>query len=135
MARRRKDSTVFKPINAWLTADLEDLRLIPDAYRDVLRNYKYYKVKRIANDRIIENLYYDLENVKGVDYTKEKGTYNENARIENYYKISDHIAEREKENRVLDNVLSGLEKIKDGITDEKVKARIIEKYFTLSLDL
>ena len=135
MTRRRTDRTASDPASISLIADLEDIRLIPDAYREVLHSYSYLKTKRIVNDRIIEGLYYDLENVKGVDYTKQKGTYSEDARIERYYKISDRIEEREKENKVLDNVLNGLEKIKDGITDAEIKARVIEKYFTLKLDL
>lgn len=102
---------------------------IPPFYDELLRHYQRYLHTRQGNDAKINLLYYELEGVKGLDYTREKGTYNKDAHIEKYYSISDQISELEKQNRIIDNCLKGLELIRDSIKDSTLKAKVTQCYF------
>ena len=102
---------------------------IPEIYSTILETYERYKMAYLKNGCLLDSLYYELENVKGVDYTKEKGTYNHDAHIEKYYSISDQIAEIEKENNFISACLNGLEKIKDSIQDQEIRRKAAECFF------
>ena len=104
---------------------------IPPLYADILRQYETYKMLQLKNGCLLDMLYYELENVKGIDYTKEKGTYNKDAAAEKYYSISDRIAEVEKENVFISSCIDGLTAIKDSIQDAELKAKATECYFNV----
>ena len=104
---------------------------IPPLYSDLLEQYGHYARLHLKNGCLLDVLYYQLENVKGIDYSKEKGTYNNDARIERYYSISDRIAEVEKENAFIDSCINGLEAIRDSVQDADMKAKITECYFNV----
>lgn len=106
---------------------------IPDIYRDILSNYERYAMKdKMLNIRL-DILYYELEGVKAVDYSKEKGTYNKDASIEKYYNISDQIAEIEKEKSFITVCLRGLEAMKDAIQDKDIRAKATQCFFNVVL--
>ena len=107
----------------------ESKKFVPTLYADVFEHYSLYKMLREKNRCKLDILYYELEGVKAVDYTKEKGTYNNDARIEKYYRISDDISQLEKENTIIDNVLSGLEYIRDRVKEPSLRAKIEDGYF------
>ena len=102
---------------------------IPDFYKDLLEKYPRYVMEREKNLLKIDALYYELENVKGVDYTKQRNTYNHDAHIEKYYSISDEITELEQENSFINACIKGLEFIRDSIKDTTLKTKITECYF------
>lgn len=111
-------------------AEIEKLRAdIPTIYDDFLSKYENYTARHTANDIKIGVLYYELENVKGIDPSKERATYNHDAHVDKYYKISDEIARLEKENSFIDNCLKGIEYVRDLITDSSLKSKITECYF------
>lgn len=103
----------------------------PTLYDDVFILYERYKMLHTRNKYRLEILYYELENVKGVDYAKQKATRNEDARIEKYYSISEQISGLEKDNAFIENVLKGLEQIRDGITNKELRDRTTEGYFNV----
>ena len=76
----------------------------------------------------ISDLYYELENVKGVDPTKEKNAFNKDLYIEKYYGISDLISEMEKEKSILDEYLESLDRIFSKIADPEMKRSIKAEY-------
>lgn len=117
IARRRKAQELKKDI--------------PQLYGDILSLYERYKMLQLKNGCLLDVLYYELENVKAVDYSKEKGTYSSDARIEKYYSISDRIAEAEKETTFINSCITGLEAIKDSIQDAELKAKATECYFNV----
>lgn len=102
---------------------------IPDFYKDLLEKYPRYVMEREKNLLKIDALYYELENVKGVDYAKQRNTYNHDAHIEKYYSISDEITELEQENSFINACIKGLEFIRDSIKDTTLKTKITECYF------
>lgn len=102
---------------------------IPDFYKDLLEKYPRYVMEREKNLLKIDALYYELENVKGVDYAKQRNTYNHDAHIEKYYSISDEITELEQENNFINACIKGLEFIRDSIKDTTLKTKITECYF------
>lgn len=111
-------------------AKIEKLKqTIPWLYDNLFSNYELYVVEYVKNRHKLNTLYYELEGVKGLDYTKEKATYNKDARIEKYYKISDQIAELEKSNDLIYTCIKGLENIRDGIKDTSFKNNVTECYF------
>lgn len=111
-------------------AKAEELKKdIPPLYNSLFSNYSSYEMEYIKNRCKLDLLYYELEGVKGVDYTKEKGTYNKDARIEKYYSVSDEIAELEKSNDFIYTCIKGLENIRDSIKDASFKNKITECYF------
>lgn len=102
---------------------------IPDFYKDLLEKYPRYVMEREKNLLKIDALYYELENVKGVNYAKQRNTYNHDAHIEKYYSISDEITELEQENNFINACIKGLEFIRDSIKDTTLKTKITECYF------
>ena len=102
---------------------------IPDFYKDLLEKYPRYVMEREKNLLKIDALYYELENVKGVDYAKQRNTYSHDAHIEKYYSISDEITELEQENSFINACIKGLEFIRDSIKDTTLKTKITECYF------
>lgn len=102
---------------------------IPDFYKDLLEKYPRYVMEREKNLLKIDALYYELENVKGVDYAKQRNTYNHDAHVEKYYSISDEITELEQENSFINACIKGLEFIRDSIKDTTLKTKITECYF------
>lgn len=102
---------------------------IPDFYKDLLEKYPRYVMEREKNLLKIDALYYELENVKGVDYAKQRNTYNHDAHVEKYYSISDEITELEQENNFINACIKGLEFIRDSIKDTTLKTKITECYF------
>ena len=102
---------------------------IPDFYKDLLEKYPRYVMEREKNLLKIDALYYELENVKGVDYAKQRNTYNHDAHMEKYYSISDEITELEQENSFINACIKGLEFIRDSIKDTTLKTKITECYF------
>ncbi len=102
---------------------------LPELYRGILEQYTRYKLAQLKNSCLIDVLYYELENVKGVDLTKERSTYNHDAHIEKYYSISDRITAAEKEQNFINACLTALEKVKDSIQDPDIKAIATECYF------
>lgn len=115
IARRRKAQELKKEI--------------PQLYGDILSLYERYKLLQLKNGCLLDVLYYELENVKAIDYGKEKGTYNKDAAAERYYNVSDQIAEVEKENAFISSCITGLEAMKDAIQDAELKAKATECYF------
>lgn len=97
-----------------------------------MQEYEHYRIRYEINRNKINLLYYELEGVKGIDYTKEKhNAYNHDAHIERYYNISDQIAEKEKENDFIKECLKGLEYIKDNIKDKEIKAKVTKCFFNV----
>lgn len=104
---------------------------IPQLYGDILSLYERYKMLQLKNGCLLDVLYYELENVKAIDYSKEKGTYSKDAAAETYYNISDQITEAEKEAAFISSCITGLEAIRDAIQDGELKAKATECYFNV----
>lgn len=104
---------------------------MPAIYNDILQNYEHYQMRYAMNKCKIDALYYELEGVKAVDLTKERGTYNKDAHIEKYYSLSDEIGKLEQENSFIETVLKALESIRDGIVNTELRNRITEGYFNV----
>ena len=104
---------------------------IPTVYDELLSHYERYIMLREKNRCKIRLLYYELENVKGIDYGKQRNTYNHDAHIEKYYSVSDQITELEKENMYLTDCIKGLEYIKDNVKNATLKANLTACYFAI----
>ena len=91
----------------------------------IFENYLQAKRKHDQSKILINILYYELSNVKGIDYTKEKGgSYSEDARIEKYYAISDRIREAEQEEQILKAYIKSLDRILRMVKDEPIREQI-----------
>ena len=101
---------------------------IPYHFERIFENY--YKIQRsiVINRKMIENLYQDLSGVKGVDYSREKTSFNKDAHIEHYYQISDYIEMIEQENRIMETYINSLDKILNMITDGDLREAVRGKY-------
>lgn len=104
-----------------------------EAFKNELKNLTYYKKKIKEVEERIEVLEYDMQNVKGVNYTKQQGTPNLAASEKKKLAMSDKLERLQKEKkkwvrkeRELEFVLGKMEK-----TDRHVVERAIvngEKY-------
>lgn len=106
-------------------------KTMPAMYNDIFNLYESYSLEYARNRNEIEILYYELENVKGVNYAKEKSTYNQDRQIEKYYSISDRIKDLEQANTFIANVLKGLEGIRDSIANKEIRDKATEGYFNV----
>lgn len=101
-------------------------KAIPYYLDQIFSNYAALKKKLENNRNYIELLYYDLSGVKGLDYTKEKRSFNREAQIERYYQISDQIEQIEEQNRIIDEYIKALDQVLTMVKDEKIRETITE---------
>ena len=101
---------------------------IPYIYFCMFHGYRFANTLYTTNKIKISDLYYHLENVKGIDYTKEKMSYNKDQSIERYYKISDRISDLEKQNKLIESYIKFLDGIFKKIEDQDLKKQIKEEY-------
>lgn len=103
-------------------------------YDHLFDSYRSIKGKYIINLGTIDNLYYELENVKGIDNTRVKGTYNEERRMNHFYKISELIENYEKENSILKEYLDLMETIANRIPDDSIRKYVKNNYLSIYAD-
>ncbi|MBR4470918.1 MAG: hypothetical protein IKS54_06385 [Erysipelotrichaceae bacterium] len=101
---------------------------IPMIYCTIFSGYHSAKMKYRTNQDLIGNLLYEMENVKGVDYTKTKMPFNRDQYIEKYYKLSDTIEGYETENKILKDYTEKIEGIFESISDPSLKEAIRKRY-------
>ena len=108
--------------------NLNPISQIPLIYCTIFSGYASIRSKYKLNHDMISNLYYEMENVKGVDYTKEKAAFNKDRYIERYYKLSDSIEGYEAENKILKAYTDTIERIFESIPDPSLKEAIRKRY-------
>ncbi len=101
---------------------------IPFSYSIIFSGYYSAKAKYRSNQELKNHLFYEMENVKGIDYTRDKSHLNKNRYIEKYYKLSDSIEMIEEENKALKSYTDMIEKIFESISDGSLKEAIRQKY-------
>lgn len=102
---------------------------IPYYLDQIFRSYRYIKRQQKTTRSFIDMLWYELENVKGIDYTKTKGTsINEDERIRKYYRLSDELQRKESEIEIMALYLATAERILKRIINEDLKEEIIKRY-------
>lgn len=105
---------------------------IPYVYERMFQYYRSVKMNYQMNSKVISDLYYEMENVKGIDYTKEKGSFSKEKSMNKYHMISDKIDKYEKENITLKAYLDSLEKVCDGIRDPILKNAVRDRFMDQS---
>lgn len=80
---------------------------------------------------MISNLYYEMDNVKGADCTKERGAFNKDRYMEKYYKLSNLVHEYETENTLIEAYTDNIKKIFSKITDPGMQKAIRDEFMLL----
>ena len=122
--------------NKWHDAYIEQQRrekelkkLIPEPFCNFFECAKRLQIEHEKNKVQLEILYYELTGVKGVDYSKQKSTFNQEARTAKYYKISDQIEDIEKKDKYIVICLNLLNKLKEVCKTDEQKEAIEELYY------
>jgi len=102
-----------------------------DDYRMIFENSKNIYLKHLKLKESINNIYYELENVKGYDYTKIKHTFNKDEYINKYYQLSDELEKLEKKDKFYMLYINSMIKLKNSIVDKKLREEIEIAYFEI----
>jgi len=111
-----------------MNTSIEKNRMISIIIESVFGKYKFMKAKSKFNESMIRDLYYEMENVKGIDYTKERSTFNKDRYDDVYFRLSEKIDDLERENRFLNDYFGIADSFLESITNESLKKRINDKY-------
>lgn len=95
----------------------------------IFENYRSIDRKIEYDRELLNELWYDLENVKGINYSKQKFSYNEQAKQDRYYHLSDRIQVIEEEIKTLDLYMNALKQIYSRI-EQPLKEQITEEYIS-----
>lgn len=90
----------------------------------IFLNYKKFYIYLYRLEIELSDLWYELENVKAVDYSKERTSFNQDLATERYYKISDQIQEKEKDIRFMKAILDGMKQFWELIPDPEIRDKI-----------
>ena len=101
---------------------------IPYHLEKIFSTYKQIDHAIKINNNIINALWYQLENVKGIQYNKLKFTFNKDLKTESYYQISEQIDKREKQNSFYKEYLKAINKLLTLIDDSDLQSTIKEKF-------
>ena len=103
--------------------------IIPPPLNEMFKCMKTLQLQNARHTAQLNILYYELQGVKGVDYTREKGSFNQDAKTEKYYQISDRIKELEGEQEYITACISTLNKLKSRIRKKEIQDAITEMYY------
>ena len=106
----------------------ESKKPIPYIYTLLFSEYRFVKQRYDLNTELIKDLYYELENVKGIDYSREKSSFTKERHDERYYRISDKIEELENQNELIKKYIDASEDMIGILNDKSMKEAIRKEY-------
>lgn len=130
MAKRKNDkSELIKDYD--LNTEMSDT---PQYMEEVFSSFGRLMVKTVRLAYDIERIQYDMTNVKAIDTTREKGTYNENAAAERFLNYSDELERKEKEFECNKKMLETFQTMCNWLPNTKVKEHIYNKYIKNNME-
>lgn len=102
--------------------------IVPYCIDNIYSNFRTLLIRTMLLASDIDVIEYEMTNVKSVDFTKVRGSYNPEAARDKFYRYSELLENKQNQFKFHKELVNSLTSVAENITDKRVKKYILDNY-------